>query len=550
MFGFWDTFADVADVYTAITRNTPVRFRVSYHVTGWLPDAASDPLATLAATVTSQYNDYVAKCADQNVRVTSTPADVFASVTASQFGWQFSGNAVSYTLAADETLATLEVPDTTLCAGVIQEVVWDQLHPPQNTPFLAAPGGGPWTDKVEIALGNTTVQAVSALVKSHLSAPGGTEVLASYETLLDALQLGLLRDIEGQGNALATLEQALHANAFSQLDGGHQWTIQTKAAPGSQASVEVTLPLTLAEQLTVLNTAQLGYDQARRRVEVARQQLFMDWVIYVKQLCQKPAGSYVVPTNTLSAFLATASSAGELNAVVSAGDAAGLLHYQTDPGTGRITGVSTADAPATLAGQVVSAYATVAAALAALPDDWELDAIPAAPFWMPTDPVLVMEGDRLEPARRNGPAHRDRGAHRRRADRRLADRERLRYPGGGRDRGGRAARAAGEAAVRRGRRRGDGGGGAARPAVRGGDRGGGPRRGPRGDRRRPGRPQPARPAGGRRPVRRRARGRLRAGAQPAAGGPGAGAADRDVHQRGRHGTGTGRGGLDRAGRAA
>ena len=403
VFGFWDTFADVPDVYTAITQNNPVRFRASYNVIGWLPDAASDPLGTLAAAVTSEYNSYVAKCAAQHVQVASKPADVFARITSDQIGWQFSDNAMSYTLAADDTLASLAAPDATLCAGTIQEVVWDQLNPSADTPFLAAPGApGPWTDEVEIAVGNTTVQAVSALVKSHLAAPGGAPVLASYETLLNALQLGLLRDLEGQGNSLITLEQALHANAFAQIDGGHQWTIQTKAAPDSLASVELTLPLTLAEQLNVLNTAQLAYEQGRRRLEVARQQLFMDWVIYVKQLARKPPGTNVVDTNALGAFLAT-SSAGELRAVVNAGAATGLLHYQSGPDTGRIVGVSTTDAAATLAGQVVSTYQIVAAALGRLPDSWELDAVPAAPFWLPTDPVLVMEGDRLEPVRRNGP---------------------------------------------------------------------------------------------------------------------------------------------------
>jgi len=59
-----------------------------------------------------------------------------------------------------------------------------------------------------------------------------------------------------------------------------------------------------------------------------------------------------------------------VRAVVGAATAAGLLHYQTDPDTGRIVGVSTTDAATTLAGQVVSAYQTVAAALATLPDDW------------------------------------------------------------------------------------------------------------------------------------------------------------------------------------
>jgi len=88
----------------------------------------------------------------------------------------------------------------------------------------------------------------------------------------------------------------LHAMAFSQVDGGHQWTIQTKAAPGSQVSVQLTLPLTLAEQLSTLTTAQLAYDQARSRIVQARQQLFMDWVIYVKQLSRKPPGTSVVDT--------------------------------------------------------------------------------------------------------------------------------------------------------------------------------------------------------------------------------------------------------------
>jgi hypothetical protein len=405
VFGFWDTFADVSDVHDAITQNNPIRFRVSYTVIGWLPDAAKDPLTGLAATVTSEYNEYVANCADQKVRVASTPADVFARITSDQFGWQFSGNAISYTLAGDRTLASLEVPDTTLCAGLIQDVVWDQV----DTPFLATPdAGSQWTGQVDIAVGNTTVQAVSALVKSHLAhlaAPGGTQVLASYETLLDALQLGLLRDLQGHGNSLVTLEEALHAKAFSQVDGGHQWTIQTKAAPGSQASAALTLPLTLAEQLDVLNKAQLAYDQARSRVQAARQQLFMDWVIYVKQLVRQPPGTNVVDTNALGAFLATAS-AGELRAVINAGAEAGLLHYVPDPGgTGRTVGVSTTTAATTLAGQVVGAYQTVSAALDALKDNWELDAVPAAPFWLPTDPVLVMEGDRLEPVRRNGPTH-------------------------------------------------------------------------------------------------------------------------------------------------
>ena len=404
VFGFWDTFADVSDVYAAVTGNTPVRFRVSYSVIGWLPAPTPDPLSTLASAVISQYNQYVGQAQAERAKVTLTPADVFNSITQSQYGWLFSGNVITPTFASDRmTLTSVDVPDGTLCAGVISQIVWDQTDPSTQTPFLASPAAGqPWTDQVEIAIGNTTVQAVSALVKSHLTGSGPDPVLASYEMLLNALQLGVLRDLEGQGNALATLEQTLHARAFAGTDGGHRWTIQTKAAPGSQASAQLTLTLPLAERLAALNSAQQAYDQARSRLLIARQQLFMDWIVYVKQLCRKPAETYVVPTNTLSAFLGAGAS--ELRAVTSAATAAGLLHYQTDQATGRITGVTADGAASTLAGQVVVAYQTVAAALGALPDGWELDAVPADPFWLPTDPVVVLEGSRIEPARRNGPA--------------------------------------------------------------------------------------------------------------------------------------------------
>ncbi|HEX4832097.1 MAG TPA: hypothetical protein VH478_13520 [Trebonia sp.] len=403
VFGFWDAFADEPGLHAAITGNNPVRFRASYTVIGWLPDPARDPLAGLADDVASQYGQYLSQAREQRAKVTSTPADVFARVTASQYGWQFSDRAVSYTLGDGDALATLDVPDGTLCAGTMQDVVWDQAGPAAGVPFLATPAAGqPWTDQVEIAIGNTTVQAVSALVKSHLDAPGGAPVLASYETLLNALQLGMLRDLEVPGSTLATLEQSLHERAFSAVDGGHRWTITATAAPGAQASPAVTLPLALAERLAALNAAQLAYDQARSRLLAAREQLFMDWVIYVKQFCRTPPGTDVVPANTLGAFLGSAT-AGELHAVIAAAAATGLLRLAADAGTGRITGVATADPATTLAGQVAAARQAVATALAGLAEGWELDAVPADPFWQPTDPVLVLEGNRLDPARRNGP---------------------------------------------------------------------------------------------------------------------------------------------------
>jgi hypothetical protein len=403
VFGFYDTFADVPTVYDAIKANEPIRFRASYTVIGWLPRAADDPLSGLAAGVTQEYDTYVGQCAQENVEVARTPTEVFQQYALRTYGWEFSANAIAYTLNQNHTLATLEVPSATLCAGVQQDVVWDELQAGE-TPFLKPAGGGnTWTADVEIAVGNTTVEAVSALVASQLPKPGGKGVLSSYEILLDALQLGLLRDLEQPGASLVTLEETRHARAFAQNDGGHEWTIQTSAGSGSSASAALTLPLTVAEQLAVLNDAQRAYDQGRAGLATMREQLFMDWVIYVKQFVAKPANP-VVPTNELGAFLAS-SGACELNALIAEGKRVGKVTYEIDKASGRITGVTTTDAPATLAGILVAAFTVVADALAKLKQQWQLDAGPGAPFWTATDPVMVMEGDRLEPARRNGPTY-------------------------------------------------------------------------------------------------------------------------------------------------
>jgi hypothetical protein len=404
VFGFWDTLEDVPAVYGPVKDLKAIEFRVSYGVIGWLPDPGDDPLARLADCVTAEYDDYVDACAKQKVDVVTTPAEVLQRIGKQQFGWTFSDNAISYTLQADKKLATLDVPAATLCAGAIQDVVWRQLQPSTDTPFLRPPPpAGAWSDEVDAAIGNTTIEAVSALVRSQLPSPGGKGVLADYEVLLDALQLGLLRDLEPHGNALVTLEQARHSRAFSKLDGGHVWTIETKAAPESAASAALTLPLTLAEQLSVLNSAQQAYDQGRAGLVTMRRQLFMDWLIWVKQLCEKPAppDGYPVPTNTLGAYVAGSGLGGERGAVIDEGNRVGLLQYGQDKDGNTV--VETTNGPTTLAGQVVTAFNAVAAALAALHADWRLVPGPAAPFWTPTDLVLVMEGDRLEPARRNGP---------------------------------------------------------------------------------------------------------------------------------------------------
>lgn len=417
VFGFWDNFYDIKALGDAVKGNTETAFTASYQVIGALSDSATDPLTTFASDVRQQYDTYVDQTISEKTAIKRKPSDVFLEMAKQQFGWIFKRNDVSFTLKDDGKLDTLTSPDATLVSGLTQEIAWNQQNPDADTPFLASSDDKAyWTDAVKLAVGNTTAESMSALISSDLPDAGGTGVLASYEFLLDALQLGILRDIEStQGSQIATLAEAVHSKSFGSRSGGQLWAITQMPDPGTKAGAppaasEVTLPLPLAEQLHLLNTAQQAYDRAQDRLAELRRQLFMDWITYVKQFVRlnvSPGGPAPFVTNELlGEFIGTRSS-GELGEVLQAQSDAGLVSYARDPQTGALMGVSTTDASTTAAGKLVAAYGVVKAALSALQpaQHWTLEATNAQPFWHPTDPVLAIEGDRIEPVRRNGATH-------------------------------------------------------------------------------------------------------------------------------------------------
>jgi hypothetical protein len=406
VFGFWDHFKDAPSVFQAISGNMPIQFRVSYQVTGWINEASSDPLADINSLVIEKYNQYVSQCETEKVDVVQTPADVFASTAIQEFRWTFQKNDIAFTLKSDKTLDTLNVPTQTLCSGITQQIVWNMLSSPQTQFFLNNPANKAapaiWTDTVELAVGNTTIEALSALLKQDLGNTDNDEDLQNYEYLLDALQLGLLHDLETQGNSLITLEESCHSKAFSQLSGGTLWIVEPKQSADSKnqdADQEVTLPLPLAEHLSLLNQAQKNYDQGRAALDVRRKQLFMDWIRYVKIFVSGEVDPNV-PLNALTNFLLTSNS-GELNAVINFGKSVGILLYLQDKVTAEVVDIKQPAAMDSFAGAVWTQHQATQTALAPFPD-WQLRTVPAPPFWAPTDPVLVMEGSRLEPVRRNG----------------------------------------------------------------------------------------------------------------------------------------------------
>ncbi|MET3724606.1 hypothetical protein [Sphingomonas trueperi] len=412
VFGFWDSFADAPDIAAAINNNSAIRFRVSYQVIGWLRDPTKDVFAGFGAQVIKAYDAYVASANAQNATVAITPADELARLAQQNWRLAFNTADIAWTINPDKTIATLDAPEQGLCSGIAQELVWDMLATPGTTYFLNNPDGpqpnAVWSDdQITLAAGNTAIEGLSALIKSQLAPPDATaQQLSDVEQLLDALQLGLLHDLEEAGNSLIVLDETLHSRGFAKEFGGYVWAIQSRATLGTPGQDEVTLPLALAELLAQLNTAQKAYDQGRAELDTIRRQLFMDWLRYVAAYVNPNGNLLKVTIDDLAAFIDSNGPDCELGYVQARGEAVGMLDYVVDATTGAVTSMnpppSGSSGPA-LAAQVWTAWQAVRAAL---PDqsDWVLQATPERPFWAPTDPVLVMEGDRIEPVRRNGDA--------------------------------------------------------------------------------------------------------------------------------------------------
>jgi len=415
VFGYWDRFEDLTDVggvdvAKAVANNVPIQFRVSYQVFGWIEDKTLDPAAGFDKAVRDNYQALWEQWKAQGIikTPTQTPAGVAVDYANTTFGWLIEKKDIPFTLDTDNRIATLSVPERTLCCGQIQEIVWSMLDAQQQTIyFLANPDGtdiAVWTDTVKLAVGNTPIESLSALLKHDLlNKTSVPNILDDYECLLNAFQLGLLTQLEQKGKADAAfeLDEALHSRAFARSEGGYSWVVTAKEKTPTDrapnADQEVSLPLELAEKLNLLNEAQKNYDQGRARLDAMRKQLFNDWLRFVKAYNGENK-SNVSPTEILS-FLGTSKS-GERAFVIQQGAEIGLLEYEQNRNGKIVRPIQPVD-KTSLANKIWEAFDEMAKALLSHPN-WTLLCAPADSFWLPTDVVAVMEGKRIEPVRRNG----------------------------------------------------------------------------------------------------------------------------------------------------
>ncbi|MCP1463004.1 hypothetical protein [Pseudomonas sp. S3E17] len=414
-FGFHDTFQDIGQGFDLGN----ARFEVSYQVSGWHSSAADDPLQSTAfeqALAQARVDNGKAPLDEQ-----LTPEQLLAQVVEGFYLWQY-------------TPTPAQLPSRCVYTAQVANVPWNTTG--QNPVFPNAKPGFPKcylvpvTDRdesVRAAMGSSSSSALAALIKEQWRNRkpqdpkgqldgAGQEIEDNLEFLLDALQMGLLERL-GSSLTLVQLEQEVHQNGFGALQAGRIWMIRQKqTGSGSQyAAPQVVLPEDhnqLGDKLNALNLYQQRLDALLNIIVSCRQQIFMDWYKYITGLYDD-TGSVPFDVTQLNTYLAEqildlwAKFEAAFGKAAAASPATqnipvfycGPQDFLSQAADGSYVSKASAQS---LVGQLVTQANTLVSLLASSYSQFELQTTNAARFWQPNEPVLVVTGDTLQPARRNG----------------------------------------------------------------------------------------------------------------------------------------------------
>lgn len=316
---------------------------LSYYVVGWYSDPTRD-IAASWQSATSQ----------------TTYADLLA-----RLNWDL----------AEGSMATATA---SRFIGASFDLAWDRNGPPPSPdPLQAIRDSG----ELNVALGNTTIDAFSAMVAQQVKDPATTEILRAFNYDL----LPVLDQVNGD----ALLEARIHQEWFGSSPGGYSWTIAERQSDGAVAP---DLTPSEAAWLQQLNRDQAELDSALGALYARQWELNALW--YRNGFLADPANTFPAPPQgipgTLAAFrgqLAQALDPGQ------AGSVAQALVQQLAQVKGLLGRVPQPDWSAT-----TNRQAAFQAGIARFAGGKGLDpakvlkAVAGARYWQANNPVVVVSG--------------------------------------------------------------------------------------------------------------------------------------------------------------
>lgn len=262
-------------------------------------------------------------------------------------------------------------PTQVLCHGTIYNVQWKNRTFSYSTsvpivddedPAVTASQTGA-DDQYRIALGNTTTEALAALLAQKLENP-------SIESLLAAFQEQLSEKAE-----LAELDFSLHQQRFGSLAGGREFAIQKKQAGADESptATDATLPESLEKLLAQLNALEREFERHRREWDGYRWELYAMWHTWAKVYAESESRPRTEPKEITSKISALRDVVEDRKVQL------GTLKSRRD-----------------------AAERAVRDAVEQQFADLEFVSSPAAPFWLANDPVLLISGPGLVLSQRHG----------------------------------------------------------------------------------------------------------------------------------------------------
>jgi hypothetical protein len=333
---------NVFSIHDPLYTNSVGAGTLSYFVQGWYSDAKADILAGWSAG----------------------PKPTTFAEWLKQLNWSASNAQASAT--------------SSVYHGSAFGVPWSPQSSPPPSPKDSA--------KPQIAVANTSVDAIVAFAEAAFSAPGAKPpagmTAKQAADLLEAFQYNLIPLLSQPGGE-EQLEQKIRAQWFGSAPAGTSWTIVDAPVPPASGPPPEPSEAELAAEATwlgALNTAQEQFDRSIRTLLGLQRRLFELWW---KQQASTPivmqTGSF--PWNTTPQQFAAA---------LDANNPTGLI-AQIRTILGQLT---------SLAEQVPTATAKVSlndailafAAKKNLPSTRTLKAVARPRFWAPSDPVTVLSG--------------------------------------------------------------------------------------------------------------------------------------------------------------
>jgi len=243
----------------------------------------------------------------------------------------------------------------------------------------------PRSRTIELAIGNTGTEALSAYLANSIGGQAGPDKLE------DQLE-SILLDPRLSGKQLdraARLADARHEKGFVATFGGWIWSVAPQGLPSSRLSdagthheEPVPLDAELAARLAHLNDLQRRQDRLAREVEAARGQLFADWCKYMHVVYPSDAtgqDSTTFDGDEVRAFIEEQADAVAALVQTLAGPASAGLESARQDVAARLEEVNKGRAKPLV-----------------------LQQGPGPRFYRPTEPVLLIHGDAVRPTHRHG----------------------------------------------------------------------------------------------------------------------------------------------------